>query len=55
MKVYIVVNLVLGWDNIVGVFDWNKFTDDELYNRFPQSDEYVIFEKDVETNLDDYE
>lgn len=55
MKVYVVVNLELGWDNIVGVFEWSKFTEDEILERFPRDDMYVVFEKDVEENLSDYE
>lgn len=55
MKVYVVVNLELGWDNIVGVFDWNKFSTEELEERFPKDDSYCIFQRTVETDLDNYE
>lgn len=54
-KVYVVVNLELGWDNIVGVFSWDKFTKEELLERFPRDDKYVIFEKCVDEDLSDYE
>ena len=53
--VYMVVNLDCGWDNIVGVFEWNKFTKDEVLERFPRDEMYAIFEKDVETSLEMYE
>lgn len=55
MKVYVVVNLELGWDNVVGVFDWDKFTEDEILERFPREQMYMFFEKDVEISLEMYE
>lgn len=54
-KVYVVVNLELGWDNVVGVFSWDKFTEEELSECFPSDDDYVIFEKVVDEDLSDYE
>lgn len=36
MKVYVVVSLEAGWDNIVGVFNSNNITKDELEEKFPR-------------------
>ena len=57
MKVYVVVSfaLGLGWAYVVGVFDRDKFTEDEILERFPLEQKYMIFEKDVEISLEMYE
>lgn len=55
MEVCVVVNLELGWDNIVGVFDPYEVSRTELEERFPKKNQYYVFHKVVETNLDDYE
>lgn len=55
MKVYVVVGLELGWDNIVGVFNCNDIAKDELEERFPKKYKYHIFQQTVETNMDNYE
>ena len=55
MKVYVVVSFALSWAYVVGVFDWDKFTEDEILERFPREQMYMFFEKDVEISLEMYE
>lgn len=55
MEVYIVTNVELGWDCIVGVFGSNTITLQELKNRFSSNAGYVIFKNTVLNDLEDYE
>lgn len=48
MTVYIVISAELGWDNIVGVFNPEHFTLEELEEKFPIKDHFFIHEKEVE-------
>lgn len=50
-KVFVVTGFELGWDNVVGVFDADVVTKDDLLNQFPK-DDYYIAEHDVEHQLD---
>jgi hypothetical protein len=52
--VYVVTGLELGWDCVVGVFDSNELTREELEECFP-SEDYHIHLKMLETKVDDYE
>jgi hypothetical protein len=49
--VFVVTNPELGWDCVVGVFDSNTMLLQEVEETFP-SNQYVIHEHNVETNLD---
>lgn len=53
MKVYVVTNPDLGWNCLVGVFDYSSFTKEELESQFPM-DEYIIRETEIYTDISDY-
>ena len=42
MRVWVVTNVELGWDCIIGVFDANEFSKEELEERFPRKRAYVV-------------
>lgn len=50
-SVYIVIGLNLGWDNIIGVFNSELVSKEELDKIFGDRDEYYIAHYSVETNL----
>lgn len=56
MEVYVVTNTELGWDCVVGVFDVNTVSEEEILDRFPENPNgtYVINQYKVETNLDNW-
>ena len=54
-KVYVVTSTDLGWDCIVGVFDPEKVTKEQLEEQFTSEGGYVVFDKIVESNLDGWE
>jgi len=55
-KVFVVTGLDLGWDCIVGVFDANTFSKEELKVQFPEGrGMYMIFEHEIETSLRNYD
>jgi hypothetical protein len=55
-KVFVVTGLDLGWDCIVGVFDAEKISVEELRVQFPEGrGMYMIFEQQVETTLANYD
>lgn len=55
-KVFVVTGLDLGWDCIVGVFDAEKISKEELKVQFPSGrGMYMIFEQQIETNLENYD
>ena len=51
-KVYVVTCPQLGWNNVVGVFTYDLF-EETLKEAFPD-DQYIITERTVESNLDDW-
>ena len=52
--VYIVTNVEFGWDCIVGVFDSDTVSYEELEQKFDTDNGYIIFDRHVETNTDDH-
>lgn len=50
-EVYIVKNLELGWDDIVGAYDANKVTLEELLVAYPEESKYVIFTFSIESEI----
>lgn len=42
MKLTVVINTDLGWDNIVAIFDRDKFTKQQLQEVFNTDDGYVV-------------
>lgn len=52
--VYVVTGLNLGWDCIVGVFDPEVTSYEDLQNEFPEEGEYYIFEQSFST-LEDFQ
>jgi hypothetical protein len=48
--VYIVIDPELGWDNVVGIFDTEVFSPEEMREVFP-SDQYLLKEVEVEVSL----
>jgi hypothetical protein len=50
-KVHIVTSTEMGWDCIIGVFDSEEVSLEELLFQFPRSSQYFIFTKEVEANL----
>lgn len=52
-KVYVVINPELGWDNVVGIFDENLISEEELLEEYPYPD-YVIKVQDVQVTVEDY-
>jgi len=53
-KVYVVTNGELGWDNVVGVFDADKITKEELSKHFNEKYDYIKAHT-VDKDLRDYE
>jgi hypothetical protein len=49
--VYIVINPELGWDNVVGIFDPDHITREQLEAEFPE-DDYELDERTVYTSVD---
>lgn len=54
-RVFVVTNATYGWDCIVGVFDPDFVTREELEKRFSSEESFFIFRLDVEENLAQYE
>lgn len=50
MTVYIVTMPMLGWDCVVGVFDPEHVTKEQLEDEYP-GDDYVIVDHTVETSI----
>lgn len=42
MKVWVVTNVELGWDCIVGIFDPASLTKQEIEERFPKMAGYIV-------------
>jgi hypothetical protein len=42
MKVWVVTNVELGWDCIVGIFDPASLTKQEIEERFPKRSGYIV-------------
>jgi hypothetical protein len=53
-KVHIVTSTEMGWDCIIGVFDYEEVSLEELFIQFPSSSQYVVFTKDVQSDLSDW-
>lgn len=53
-KVFVVTGLDLGWDRVVGVFDFEEVELWDLQKRFPE-DRYVISQVSIEKNLEYWE
>lgn len=56
-SVWIVTNNELGWDCIVGVFDPELVTKEQLEERFPREYAYVVHygPTQVHTNLEEFD
>jgi hypothetical protein len=50
MKLFVVIDPALGWDNVVGIFSAKQFSKEELYEHFP-SDIYIITDREIDTDL----
>lgn len=51
-KVYVVTDAELGWDCLIGVFDADKFSLEELEEYFKDKYTYPhVFEKTIEAHL----
>lgn len=48
--VYVVTMPELGWDCVVGVFDSDKVSEDELLKEYPE-DQYVIHDQSVRSEI----
>lgn len=57
MRAWIVTNTDLGWDCIIGLFDVNEFSREELEERFPRRQAYVVHYSQyiVHSNLGDFD
>lgn len=51
-KVYVVTNSELGWDCVVGVFDAEVITEEQLEERFQGC---YIDERNIEINLENWD
>lgn len=55
-EVFVVTNVELGWDCIVGTFDADEFTREDLQERFPQTRGYVVhYDTQIHKDLGDFE
>ncbi len=54
-RVFVVTNAELGWDCIVGVFDPDCVTREQLEKRFNPEDSYFIFRLDIDESLAQHE
>lgn len=52
MRVFVVTGLELGWDCVVGVYDADSVSKEDLKSQYPKG-EYVISETSVETEIED--
>lgn len=55
MKVFVVTNIEFGWDCVVGVFNPENVTREELEEKFSLDAGFLIFEKEVELDLGNWE
>lgn len=49
-KVWVVTGFDLGWDCVVGIFDPDKVTEEEIVKRFPEK-HYYLQMKEIEYDL----
>ena len=56
MELYVVINTDCGWDNIVGIFDKSKVTQQELEEMFSNDAAIIIMDwHKLQTDLSGYE
>uniref|UniRef100_A0AAU6VZL8 Uncharacterized protein n=2 Tax=unclassified bacterial viruses TaxID=12333 RepID=A0AAU6VZL8_9VIRU len=55
-QVYVVTNVELGWDCIVGIFDADEFSREDLEKRFTQERGYVVhWDTTIHKDLGDFD
>jgi hypothetical protein len=55
LKVVIVTNAELGWDNIVAVFKEGQYSKGELEKTFPRDNGYFIHHRDIDGDLSEFQ
>jgi hypothetical protein len=55
-QVYVVTSVELGWDCIVGIFDADEFSREDLQEKFPQKYGYVVYyDTTIHKDLGDFD
>ncbi|AMR57427.1 hypothetical protein vB_PsyM_KIL4_0017 [Pseudomonas phage vB_PsyM_KIL4] len=55
-QVYVVTSVELGWDCIVGIFDADEFSREDLQERFPSKQGYVVhWDTTIHKDLGDFD
>lgn len=52
--VYVVTNAELGWDCVVGVFNLNSVSEEQLEEVFPAEQYYIVNIQTVHKDLEDF-
>lgn len=52
MRVFVVTGLELGWDCVVGVYEADSVSAEDLESQYPKG-EYIISSVNVETEIED--
>lgn len=49
--VWVVINLDLGWDNVVGIYDMEDVTFEQLEEFFPEDERYYISDRQISSKV----